>query len=114
MQPKTKVPLFSFSFHPVPGWLDEIATIAKPEPWGTKKKALELYLRANFEIAKTQSKVYEDKTENRAFWRPGLLVNVTADPLWLVYKKKSRDDPYWQVERGTTGGGPFSQGTYAF
>jgi hypothetical protein len=100
------VPLFSFGFHPYPNWLKEIAEIAKEEPWGKNFKVLELYLRANFEIAKAQGKVYEDREKNAAFWRAGHLVNVTSDPLWLVYQRNSRDEPYWQLRRVATGEAP--------
>ena len=101
-----RVALFNFAFHPYPGWLAEVAKIAKFEPWGVNQKVLELYLRANFEIAKGLGRVYEDKTKNVAFWRAGNLVNLTSDPLWLVYQKNSRDQPYWQYRRVATGEAP--------
>jgi hypothetical protein len=89
------VPLYDFGYHRHPAWLQEVAEVAKPEPWGRELKVLELYLRASYEIAKSQSKVYEDKSKNAAFWRPGGLVNVTSDPIWLVYKRNNRDFPRW-------------------
>jgi len=100
------VPLFNFGFRRYPDGLNEIADIAKPEPWSANRKVLELYLRANFEIAKGQSKVYENRERNIAFWRPGHLVNVTSDPLWLVYRRNNRDYPYWQLIKVTTGEAP--------
>lgn len=103
---KLTVPLFSFGHHPFPGWLKEIAAVAKPEPWGKNLKVLELYLRANFEIAKSQSKVFEDKDRELAFWRPGYLVNATSDPIWIVYGKNKYDSPYWQLDKITTGDPP--------
>jgi len=81
---RVQPPLFNFGFHRYPEWLNEVGEIAKPEPWCENRKVLELYLRVNFEIAKAQSKVYENRERNVAFWRPGHLVNITSDPLWLV------------------------------
>lgn len=108
------VPLYSFGFHRHPEWLEEVALVAKPEPWGRDKKTLELFLRASFEIAKAQSKVYEDKSNNIAFWRPGNLVNVTSDPIWLVYRRNKRDFPYWEMARVETGEAPAGQDRAAF
>jgi hypothetical protein len=99
-------PLYSFAFHPRGAWLKELASVAKPEPWGNELKVLELYVRSNFEIAKLQSKVVEDKANNLAFWRPGYLVNATSDPIWLIYQRNSRDSPYWKIEKITTGDAP--------
>ena len=99
------IPLFAFAYHPASSWA-EIASVTKDEPWGKGYKILELYLRANFEIAKTQSKVFEDKEKNIAFWRAGNLVNETSDPIWLVYRKNSRDDPYWAFDKVWTGNAP--------
>lgn len=100
------IPLFHFAFHPYPDWLEEIKKIAKDEPWGSNSKILELYLRANFEIAKSQSKVYENKNKNIAFWRAGHLVNLTSDPIWLVYQRNTRDDPYWRFNKVHVGDAP--------
>jgi len=108
------VPLYGFGFHHHPAWLQEVAEIAKPEPWGRELKVLELYLRASFEIAKSQAKVYEDKAKNLAFWRAGNLVNVTSDPVWLVYQRNNRDVPYWQLKKVVTGDAPASQDRAAF
>lgn len=55
------VALFNFGHHYFPDWLEKVAEVAKPERWGAKNKVLELYLRANFEIAKAQGKVYEKR-----------------------------------------------------
>lgn len=100
------VPLFNFAFHPYPDWLKRVAQVAKPEPWGTNLKTLELYLRCNYEIAKDQKKVYEDKSQNIAFWRAGSLVNMSADPVWLIYHRNTRDDPYWKLDKVTAGDAP--------
>jgi Domain of unknown function (DUF3825) len=96
---RLKPPLFNFAYHPV-NWLREIAERAQEEPWGKDLKVLELYLRANFELAKAQTaeggtKVYEDQNKGIAFWRAGHLVNRTADPIWLVYEpNKQRENPW--------------------
>jgi hypothetical protein len=103
------VPLYGFGFHPYPDWLEEVAKIAKQEPWGKNYKVLELYLRANFEIAKSQSKVFEDVENNLAFWRAGSLVNITSDPIWLLYRKNKRGFPVWQFDRAVTGEAPSGQ-----
>ena len=100
-----KVPLYNFAYHPWETW-ERIAQVVKPEPWGKDYKVLELYLRANFEIAKSQGKVYENHDENVAFWRAGCLVNVTSDPVWLVYHRNTRDRPYWEFKDITTGDAP--------
>lgn len=98
-------PLYAFAWHPLSSW-EEIAKIAKPEPWGVNNKILELYVRASFEIAKNQGKVYEDRDRGVAFCRAGSLVNETSDPIWMTYRKNSRDTPYWQFHRAVTGGAP--------
>ena len=108
------VPLYGFGYHRHPAWLQEVAEVAKPEPWGRELKVLELYLRASFEIAKSQSKVCEDKSKNVAFWRPGGLVNVTSDPIWLIYKRNNRDFPRWQFNKVITGDAPLGQDGRAF
>jgi hypothetical protein len=102
---KQRPPLFAFAYHPWSSW-GEIAEVAKPEPWGAENKILELYIRANFEIAKSQGKVFEDSDSNVAFWRAGSLVNETSDPVWLTYRKNRRETPYWEFQRATTGGVP--------
>ena len=109
-----RVPLYGFGRHRHPEWLQEIATVSKKEPWGHDLKVLELYLRASFEIAKSQSRVYEDKSKNVAFWRPGGLVNVTSDPIWLIYQRNNRDFPYWQFDKVGTGNAPLGQDGSAF
>jgi hypothetical protein len=101
-----RVPLFGFGFHHHPGWLEEVAEVAKPEPWGKNLKVLELYLRANFEIAKGQGKVFAEGEKNLAFWRAGNLVNITSDPVWLVYQRNKRDFPPWYFDKVTTGEAP--------
>lgn len=106
LHPFPNIPLWNFAYHPHPAWLENIAAVAKPEPWGTNYKVLELYLRANFEIAKRQGKIFEDRTKDVAFWRAGNLMNTTADPLWLVYHRNKRDFPYWQLKDIITGDSP--------
>src|SRR5690242_18485313 len=96
--------LMEFAFHPYPYWLDDVAATIKEEPWGHNKKALELYLRANFEIAQGQSRVYENRDKNVAFWRAGSLVSQASDPVWLVYRKNNRDHPFWSFLRPQVGG----------
>lgn len=100
------VPLFNFAYHPG-NWLKEIAKVAKSEPWGVNLKTLELYLRCNFEIAKEQRKIFEDKEKRVAFWRAGNLVNMTADPIWLLYNRNNRDEPFWKFDKVTTSDAPF-------
>jgi hypothetical protein len=90
---KKKPPLFNFAYHR-PGWLQEIAKRAEEEPWGPSLKVLELYLRCNFEIAKAQDKVHEDKDKGVAFFRAGRLVSKTADPLWLLYERQKGDQEW--------------------
>ena len=80
------IPLFDFAYHG-DGWLEDIKKAAKEEPWGEKNKVLELYLRANYEIAKEQGKVYE--SEDTAYWKPGYLVSPSSDPITLKYKKNA-------------------------
>lgn len=84
-----EVALFTFAYHE-PGWLDIVHKNIRIEPWGKEKKVLELYLRANFEIAKQQQKVFEDEKKGFAIWRAGYLVTPTMDPVWLYYE---RNDP---------------------
>lgn len=97
------VPLFNFAYHHG-DWLNDIAKVAKDEPWGDDNKVLELCLRANFEIASSQGKVYKD--DETAFWKAGFLVNLSSDPLWLVYRKNNRDRPIWSFDKVTTGEPP--------
>jgi hypothetical protein len=109
-----QIPLYSFAYHKHPDWLDQLSLIAKPEPWGHRKKILELYLRANFEIAKGQNKVYEDADNGIAFWRAGWLSNVTADPIWMVYDKNHHDSPKWYFRKAITGSPPVSINSSAY
>ena len=104
---KGKVALYNFAYHK-PGWLDGIANVAKEEPWGKDNKILELYLRANFEIAKAQNKVYEDETNGIAFWKAGWLVNSVSDPIWLVYETNSTAKQKWQLKKVHTGECPIA------
>jgi hypothetical protein len=98
-----KVALFNFAYHHE-GWLDEIHDILKEEPWGKSLKPLELYLRANFEIAKEQGKVYENEETGIAVWKPGYLVNTASDPLFLVYKKNHlKGKQVWSFDKVHTG-----------
>ena len=71
-------------------------------------------MRASFEIAKSQAKVFEDKSKNLAFWRAGSLVNITSDPVWLGYHRNNRDFPYWQLNKIVTGEAPSGQDGAAF
>lgn len=104
---KRNVPLFDFANHPVPYWLEEIAAVAKEEPWGKNNKVLELYLRSNFEIAKQQGRVFEDESQGIAFWKPGYLVSRTMDPLWIMYEKNSvKNKQKWQYKKVITGQTP--------
>jgi hypothetical protein len=93
-----KPPLFNFAYHPQGTWLQRVAERAQPEPWGRDRKVLELYLRSNFELAKAQGKVYENRESGIAFFRAGHLMNITADPLWLVYERNNRDEPFWKLK----------------
>jgi hypothetical protein len=101
----SRIPLFNFAYHPYETW-EKIASVAKPEPWGKERKILEWYLRANFEIAKAQNKVFENKQEGVAFWRAGSLVNLTSDPIWAVYRKNKKADPFWCFDKAVTGDPP--------
>lgn len=98
--------LFNFAWHPRERWLDKTAGVVKPEPWGRDRKVLELYLHCNFEIAKAQSKVYQNRDAKIAFWRAGHLVNLTADPVWLVYEPNHQDDPPWKLKDVVAGDPP--------
>jgi hypothetical protein len=93
--------------------LGEVYKFVGNEPWGAEPsfKVLELYLRANFEIAKEQQKVYEDKDRKHAFWRAGKLVNMTSDPLWLCYVRNTRDNPPWKFDRVVAGPAPGKEDT---
>jgi hypothetical protein len=105
-----KPALFDFAWHHS-YWLQDIATIARDEPWGTSYKVLDLYLKANFEIAQAQNKIFEDKDKNVAFWRAGSLVSQAADPIWLVYKTNSRDAQPWALWRAVEGSPPVDVST---
>lgn len=87
-----EVALYTFANH-APGWLETVHQNLKEEPWGSGRKVLELYLRANFEIAKQQNKVYED--DSQAIWKAGYLVTPSMDPVWMYYKK---NDPRFSQE----------------
>ena len=100
------VPLYRFGLHWLPTFLDEVARTAKPEPWGSRMKTLELYLRASYEIAARQSKVHKDPSLGIAFWRAGSLVSLTSDPLWLVYERNWRAQPYWRFREVAVGRPP--------
>jgi len=80
-----QVALYTFANHS-PGWLGKVQSNLKVEPWGKDFKILELYLRANFEIAKQQQKVFEDEQAGYAIWRAGYLVTPTMDPVWMYYE----------------------------
>lgn len=106
-------PLFQFAFHPtgdpirgLPSWLEDVAQLARPEPWGSSHKILELYLRANYEIAVGQGKVVEDRDNGVAFWRAGSLVNKISDPIWLIYGPNNRPSPYWKLTEVRAGAPP--------
>ena len=102
------IPLYDFGIHQFPKWLEEVAATAKEEPWGKKYKVLELFLRANFEIAKQQGKVYENEAKNIAFWKPGYLVSRTMDPVWLIYEKNTgKGRQKWMYKKVVTGRFPF-------
>ncbi len=98
-------PLFNFAFHTT-GWLDKIRGFAKEEPWGANNKVLEIYLKNNFEIAKSQGKVFEDEEHGLAFWRAGYLVNSAADPIWLVYKPNRNPKNKWLFDKVQCGDCP--------
>jgi hypothetical protein len=103
---KQDVPLYRFGFHWYPRFLEDVAWAARPEPWGTGMKTLELYLRANYEIAKSQSRVYEDRSRGIAFWRAGSLVSATSDPLWMLYDRNRHRDPFWHFRQVLVGRPP--------
>ena len=103
---KFQPPLFNFGFHHE-GWLPDIAKDLKKEPWGKEFKVLELYLRATYEIAKQQDKVYEDEQNNIAFWKAGYLVNDMSDPIWLIYQlNPKKDKQKWLFKKVHSGNCP--------
>jgi hypothetical protein len=102
----TTAALFSFAFHADP-WLETIAKDLKREPWGKDNKVLELYLKATFELAKQQNKVYEDEQNGLAFWKAGYLVNEMSDPVWLIYQlNKKADKQKWVFKKVHSGNCP--------
>ena len=102
-------PLFNFSFNP-DGWLEDVAKDAKREPWGKDYKVLEIYLRASFEIAKQQNKVYENRDDGFAFWIAGYLVNEMSDPIWLTYQTNRRaDKQQWVFKKVHSGNCPIPE-----
>ena len=69
-------------------WLDDVKDAARKEPWGENDSILIAYIKTNFEIAKSQNKVYEG--DAFAIWRVGTLVTELGDPIWLKYTPNSR------------------------
>lgn len=103
---KFNPPLFNFSFNP-DGWLNDVVKSTKNEPWGKDNKVLELYLRATFELAKQQNKVYENEEQRIAFWKAGYLVNEMSDPTWLIYEpNKKANKQKWVFKKVHTGNCP--------
>lgn len=101
---KREIALFTFANH-APGWLETVHENLRTEEWGKNLKVLELYLRANFEIAKQQDKVYEG--DEIAIWRAGHLVSPAMDPVWLQYKLNDRRYPQkWNFEKVLIGNEP--------
>lgn len=94
-----EVALYTFANH-APSWLETVFQNIRVEPWGKDKKVLELYLRANFEIAKQQLKVYEDEAKGLAIWRAGYLVTPSMDPVWMYYEK---NDPRYSQKWNFSG-----------
>lgn len=88
-----EVPLYTFAYH-APKWLEVVHGNLKAESWGKDYKILELYLRANFEIAKQQQKVLENEENGFAIWRAGYLMTPSMDPVWMYYERN--DDKYRQ------------------
>jgi hypothetical protein len=86
-----EVALYTFANH-APDWLEIVHQNLKSEPWGQDNKVLELYLRANFEIAKQQQKVVENEEKGYAIWRAGYLITPSMDPVWMYYEK---NDPHY-------------------
>lgn len=103
-----ETPLYTFGFHQHPDWLVELERIAKKEPWGKDHKILELYLRANFEIAQSQNKVYISDTE--AYWRAGHLSTETGDPIWIKYRLNNREGKQkWVFDKFAIGLSPIQE-----
>lgn len=103
------VALFDFAYHGQ-DWLAKIADVAKGEPWGKDLKVLELVLRANFEIAKQQNRVYENPEKGVAFWKPGYMVSKAADQLWLIYEKnKEGRKQKWAFKHVCVGYNPIQE-----
>lgn len=100
------IALFTFANH-APGWLETVHKNLREEKWGKDFKVLELYLRANFEIAKQQGKVFEDETRGTALWRAGHLVTPAMDPVWLVYERNNpRYSQKWNFKNVAIGNSP--------
>lgn len=103
---KINPPMFQFAYHDN-SYLNRVVDVVKEEPWGRNYKILDLYLKANFEIAKNQLKVYENEERNVAFWRAGKLVNRNYDPVWMLYEKnKDETKQKWYFKGPHAGDAP--------
>ena len=107
-RPRYEVALYTFANH-APGWIEKIRPNLKSESWGKDHKILELYLRANFEIAKQQQKVFEDESNGFAIWRAGYLVTPSMDPVWMFYEKNDpRYSQKWNFVQVKIGEAPIA------
>jgi hypothetical protein len=103
---KINPPMFQFAYHDNT-YLSRVVEVVKEEPWGRNYKILDLYLKANFEIARNQGKVYENDDRNVAFWRAGKLVNRNYDPVWMLYEKnKDETKQKWYFKGPHAGDSP--------
>ena len=103
---KINPPMFQFAYHDS-SYLARVVDVVKEEPWGRNYKILDLYLKANFEIALNQKKIYENEIQNIAFWRAGKLVNRNYDPVWMLYEKnKDETKQKWYFKGPHIGNAP--------
>jgi len=107
---KINPPMFQFAYHDT-SYLSRVVDVVKEEPWGRNNKILDLYLKANFEIARDQDKIFEDEVNNIAFWRAGKLVNRNYDPVWMLYEKnKDETKQTWYFKGPHAGDAPVDNG----
>ncbi|MEA4894670.1 MAG: DUF3825 domain-containing protein [Oscillospiraceae bacterium] len=91
--------LKDFANHNMPVILSDLKKDLMSEPWGANCKILSTYINVNFEIAYSENKVYEDDTNNIAFWKVGNLVSIAGDPLWFMYELNQRGQQKWNFQR---------------
>lgn len=90
--------LRDFANHNMPAILFDLKNNLMFEPWGKNSKILSTYINANFEIAFSEGKIYEDDLKNIAFWKVGNLVSIAGDPLWFIYELNQREEQKWNFK----------------